>query len=88
MDFCLHAVYFYNMRSGCFDKCCSAGRRGLWERLRERKSEKRVGRNRGRDRQRYKEKESRRGRDSGVRRDRERQKGSVCALDLSLHMCL
>ena len=38
-----HAVYFYNMRSGCFDKCCSAGRRGLWERLRERKSEKGVG---------------------------------------------
>lgn len=37
-----HAVYFYNMRSGCFDKCCSAGKRGLWERLRERKSEKGV----------------------------------------------
>lgn len=33
-----HAVYFYNMRSGCFDKCCSEGRRGLWERLSERKS--------------------------------------------------
>jgi hypothetical protein len=30
-----HAVYFYNMRSGHFDKCCNGSKRGPWERVRE-----------------------------------------------------
>lgn len=32
-----HIVYFYNMRSGHFDKCYSAGSSGAWEKVRERK---------------------------------------------------
>lgn len=38
-----HTVYFYNMRSGHFDKCCSAGRREPWERVSERKELERGG---------------------------------------------
>lgn len=42
-----HTIYFYSMRSGHFDKCCSAGWRGAWERVSER--QRKRGSERDRD---------------------------------------